>query len=90
MENQKLSELLVKLHAELEQTRSVDDSARKLLQSVMNDIEQLIDHPAEDLSPQRHKLIERLTETLQHFEESHPVLTLTIGSIMDTLSKMGI
>lgn len=31
----------------------------------------------------------RLTEAVQHFEESHPSLASTLGGLIDTLSQMG-
>ena len=35
-------------------------------------------------------LRERLEAAIQHFETSHPVLTATMGRVMDQLANMGI
>jgi hypothetical protein len=36
------------------------------------------------------QFLERLKESVQHFEASHPSLTLAVGRVIDALSNMGI
>jgi hypothetical protein len=41
-------------------------------------------------SGQQESVIERLTEAAKHFDDEHPTLAGMIGSVIDTLGRMGI
>ena len=90
MKKQKFREMLKQLHNELEGIHSIDDSGRELLRILMKDIQQILDQSTEGQSSQHNKLIKQLTEAIDYFEESHPVLVLRIKKMIDTLSNMGI
>ena len=70
-----------------------DELARRLaeLQAELEHVQRNIDSVLErsDESGQR-SLRERLETAIQHFETSHPVLTATMGSVMDQLANLGI
>ena len=90
MERQKFLDMLDQLHNELEVTHSIDDKSRELLRSVMNDIQQLLEQSSEDSLSQRNTAIGQLTNTIHHFENSHPTLVSIIRNLIDTLSNIGI
>ena len=78
---------LAELHAELARTQSVDPEARELLEHVRRDIESVLERSDE---PGRSSLRARLEAAIEHFERSHPVLTATMGRVMDQLANLGI
>jgi Domain of unknown function (DUF4404) len=78
---------LEELQAELARTQSLDPKSRELLADVGRDIESVL---ARSDEPAHGSLRERLEAAIQHFETSHPVLTATMGRVMDQLANMGI
>jgi len=82
-----LERRLGELHAELARTQSVDPKSRELLADVQRDIESVLGRSDE---PGQRTLRERLEAAIEHFETSHPVLTATMGRVMDQLANMGI
>ena len=87
---QRLRELLEELHGELEQDQSVGDEPRDLLQTVMGDIRERLDRGVDEASDWPTSLGDRLRESPEHFGESHPTMTKTVGRVLDALSNMGI
>ncbi|MGB6044014.1 MAG: DUF4404 family protein [Pirellulales bacterium] len=94
-EREKLNKTIQQLHTELASIENVDEEVQALLQSAVDEIQQAIQQPdpasppdttADDSST----ISGRLSEAAQHFEESHPTLTGIIGSVIDSLSRMGI
>lgn len=90
MDNPQLRETLEELHAELERTRSVDEESRQKLQHLMNDIQAILDTSGEVPAHHYESLGDRLRESLEHFEDSHPRLTLSIGKVLDNLAAIGL
>ena len=90
MEEKQFRQMLKQLHKELENTHSVNDSARELLYTVKNDIQQILNKSAEYKGQQHPKLIKQLTATIHYFEKSHPKLALALKQVIDILSNMGI
>jgi predicted component of type VI protein secretion system len=82
-----LERRLNELHAELTRTQSVDPESRELLEHVRRDIESVLERS--DERGQR-TLRGRLEAAIEHFETSHPVLTATMGRVMDQLANLGI
>jgi len=82
-----LERRLEELHAELARTQNVDPKSRELLADVQRDIETVL---ARSQEPAQGSLRQRLEAAIQHFETSHPVLTATMGRVMDQLANMGI
>ncbi len=78
-----LREALERLHAELEQTKTMDPESRQLLQHLQNDIQTMLRQPN---ARSRASLGRRLNDALAHFEETHPDLTLTIKQVLDNLA----
>ena len=87
---ERLRELLEELHGELEQDHSVGEQPRDLLRTVMGDIQERLDRDTDEAQDWPSSLGDRLRESLEHFGESHPRVTSTVGRVLDALSNMGI
>lgn len=88
MEKQKLQELLVQLHGELEQTETVDEGTGKVLSDLKKDISRLVQEDAA-IEDEQEGLTERLNDAIGHFEEDHPKLSMVIQHVLDSLARMG-
>ena len=90
MEKVPLHETLQQLQRELEHTEEIEDTTRELLQSLMGDIQKVLEGTSGQSSPQHRSLIERLKDATEHFEDAHPRLTTAVGGVIEALSNMGI
>jgi uncharacterized coiled-coil DUF342 family protein len=90
MKKQKLHKTIKELRAELEKTQPADDHVRGHIQRLLLEIDALTDETGEIPSQRYQQFLERLRESVQHFEESHLSLTLAVGRVIDALSNMGI
>lgn len=89
MNDQNLRELLERLRNELATTEVTDEAGRERLRRLEADIRDLLersDEPAETDDP----MLERLQDSIDHFEETHPQLTLMLSQMMTILSNAGI
>ena len=86
MTDQKLTQLLEQLHGELSNATGLDDKSRELLRALNADIESLLERSGES----RASLLERLEESIERFEESHPALTATLAQLLNALNNAGI
>ena len=80
---------LERLHEELEQIDSVDENDQQLLQTLMSDIQKLIDS-GERQKDVSERLGEGLKDGIELFEASHPQATMLMARVIDALQKMGI
>ena len=87
--NQNLRDLLERLHSELEQTESVDETGNEMLDHLDRDIRALLQRSGRKKEPDE-PVLERLQETIEHFETTHPSLTQTLSEMMTILSNAGI
>ena len=96
---EKLRSTIDQLHAELADMDVVDEEAKQLLQSAVSDIHTALEQgeppgapspAAEPEAPESHSIVGRLSEAARRYEDSHPTLSGIIGSIIDTLGRMGI
>lgn len=88
MADKKLTKLLEQLHTELDGTDAVDEKGRDLLRALNADIEELLERSEGGRSDD--SLLERLQESIDHFEVTHPALTSALSHIMTALSNAGI
>jgi uncharacterized protein DUF4404 len=79
-----LRALLAELHARLSHASSVDAGSRKLLKTVLHDIESTLDKSG-SLEPEP-----RLEALAAKFDADHPTLAATLRQIIDTLGRAGI
>jgi hypothetical protein len=90
MDKQEFREQIQRLHNQLQHLRSADESERQLLQLLNSDIQALLEHKEDYERHHYDSLGERLRETIEKIEASHPNLTLLMGQIADALAKIGI
>lgn len=91
----KLRSTIDELHAELAAMDQVDEGVRSLLTSAVADIHAALEKdelPAAEQGDEQEdsSIVGRLTQAARHYEDSHPTLSGILGSIIDTLSNMGI
>ena len=89
MTDQNLRELLEKIHRELEQTEVTDQAERERLRHLEADIRSLLERSDEDDFDDE-SMLERLQDSVDHFETSHPQLTMMLSQMMTILSNAGI
>lgn len=89
MTDQNLRELLEKLHQELEHIDTTDEQGREMLHHLDSDIRNLLKRSGEQPEVDE-PMLERLQDTIDHFETTHPSLTLTLSQMMTILSNAGI
>ena len=85
----KLRATVTELQEELRNLDTKDAQARVLLESALDEISSAL-HANESGSLTQGSLLDRLRESAQHFEESHPALTRAVGNVADALSRLGI
>lgn len=86
MPEKELSELLQKVHAELDDGDALSDEERVLLTELMADVRSRLGE--EDDA--EHGLGDRLDDAVEQFTQSHPTLAFALRRIMDVLARMGI
>jgi len=87
--SQDLRELLERLHNELEQADFVDEKGDEMLRHLDADIRSLLARSGKTAETDQ-PMLGRLQDTIDHFETTHPSLTLTLSEIMTILSNAGI
>ena len=83
-----LTEVLRKLRSEIAALSNEDESSRKKLESLADDLEKRLITP--DHEDSHEGLADRLKDSILFFEVSHPALTATLNDIMVKLGNMGI
>ena len=89
MTDQNLRELLEKLHQELEQTQNLDEEGNEMLRHLDTDIQQLLKRSGAKVEADE-PVLERLQDTIDHFEATHPRLTNVLSEMMNILNNAGI
>jgi uncharacterized protein DUF4404 len=87
MANEERRKLLEEFRNQVAQAESLDDEGRNLLLSLDKEIHKLMEDETADTPD---NVLEQLQESIEHFEETHPTLTLTLSQIMTVLSNAGI
>jgi hypothetical protein len=90
MNNAVLKEHLKNLHQELTTAEVVDEDSQRLLEEIQDDVQVLLAHKGNTPSPQHATIKDRLAESARHFNSSHPALSATIRTVVNTLNNMGI
>lgn len=88
MTDTKLTQLLEHLRRELSAAGTVDDRGRDLLRALTADIEALLERS--ETHEKDEPLLERLQESIDHFEDKYPSLTNAISSLLTFLNNAGI
>jgi uncharacterized protein involved in exopolysaccharide biosynthesis len=86
-ETEKLKTTLAALHTQLSQLDELDSATRDDLAAALAEIQTALTNKT---LPTGKPLMRRLGEAARHFEDSHPALATSIGSLIDTLGRSGI
>lgn len=90
MDNKSLKKELEQLHAELKNTQPGDQAQRDSLEQLINDVQDSLASSGE-IDPELHtSLTARLTQAIELFEISHPLLTAQMDKLLEILSSAGI
>ncbi len=87
---EKLKDSLEKLHNELKNAEELDNDSRTALKELMNDIQMILNKSEEKIGKEHHNILERLKESSQKFELTHPELAGAINIVISSLSNLGI
>jgi hypothetical protein len=88
MTDNNLRTLLAGLHDELQRTESVDEKGRDLLRALDADIRALLERSGEAGTDD--SVLERFQSAMDHFEITHPKLTMALSEMMNALNNAGI
>jgi hypothetical protein len=89
MTDKNLRELLEQLHSELERTEVTDEAGQERLRHLEADIRRLRERTGGESNVDE-PMLERLQDSIDHFEDTHPQLTMMISQMMTILSNAGI
>jgi chaperonin cofactor prefoldin len=90
MDDQELQKLIESLHEEIQNAQSVDEKGRELLEHLEADIRKLLTQAGGVSHPVHPSTLQRLQEGLDHFEVTHPTLTIQLSRVLEALSNVGI
>jgi uncharacterized protein DUF4404 len=89
MTDQNLRELLEKVHNELERAETMDEKGREMLRHLDADIRTLLKRSGTKVEADE-PMLERLQDTIDHFETAYPRLTMMLSEMMTILSNAGV
>ncbi len=87
MSNEKIQELLAKLHEEIEATK-IDADTRFLMQELDSDIVDLLD--SSSTTDDAKSVLERAKQLETRFSTNYPAAERFIREIIDALARMGV
>jgi hypothetical protein len=90
MDDQELRKLIESLHAEIQKTHTVDEKGQELLVDLEADIRKLLGQTGGAAAPVHPSTLRRMEEGLDHFEVTHPTLTILLSKLLEALSNVGI
>ena len=88
MSDNKVKDLLARLHKELENTENVDSETLQMVRDLDEDIHRLVESDAG--SDDIESVLDRATSVETRFAVDHPVAERFLREIMDALAKVGI
>jgi hypothetical protein len=90
MDDHELRKLIEQLHAEIQNTQALDKKGQELLAHLESDIRELLNRTEGKGEPVRPSTVQRLEESLDHFEATHPDLAKLLFNLLESLSNAGI
>jgi hypothetical protein len=91
--DQEIRRMLIQLHDELEHTQTLDESEQVMMRHLMNDIQEMLARTEHQKNPRYQPsstFVDRLEESVETLEVSHPTLSSLIRKALDTLNVAGI
>jgi hypothetical protein len=86
MSEESLRALVASLRSELARTHDLDADARDVLHSLAQEVEAVLQSPPTGSGAMEPGLRDRLADRVRELEASHPKLSETVGTIVDTLA----
>ena len=86
MSEESLTVLVAGLRSELARAHDLDAKARDELHGLAREVEAVHQGPPAETRPAEPSLRDRLADRVRELEVSHPKLSSTVGSIVDTLA----
>ena len=90
MANEERLKMLEEFRNQVAQAEPLDEEDRILLLSLDKEIQRLVDRSEDETDDTPDTVLEQLQESIEHFEQTHPTLTLTLSQMMTVLSNAGI
>jgi phosphoglycerate-specific signal transduction histidine kinase len=89
MSIEKLRTTVSELEQVLRGIKSLDKESRQALEQAVQEIRAALQQETQS-EADRQSLVERLRESVERFESTHPSLTAVLGRLIDGLAQMGI
>ena len=86
--NEERRKVLEEFRNQVAQTEDLDEEGRILLSSLDKEIHDLLESSEDVDTPDT--VLEQLQESIEHFEDTHPSLTMTLSQMLTVLSNAGI
>jgi hypothetical protein len=90
MSDEKLRAVVDEIQAQLAEAQGLSPATRRSLEVLVRDLEALAGRPAGVPPEDGDRLRDRLTDAVRRLEASHPVLSTTLGNVVDTLAFFGL
>lgn len=104
LETDQLRETLAQLHQQLAKARPLEADVETRLRKAVEEIQEALesqsapsgsdqsasDQPSGERPHDEPSLVDRLRESAEHFEHSHPTISGTLGRLVDVLAQLGI
>jgi len=87
MNSKKIEEMLTNLRQELEEIEPLEGAQSQALESLKQELDRYLELAEQD---SLHSLWERLRQSVEYFEESHPKLTAAINEAINILVSSGV
>ena len=87
MANEERRKVLEEFRNQVAATENLDEKGRTLLQSLNAEIDRLSEDEAADTPD---NVLEQLQESIEHFQDTHPSLTMSLSQMLTALSNAGI
>jgi polyhydroxyalkanoate synthesis regulator phasin len=85
--DQDIRGILTQLHEELERTQTLDENEQAMMRHLMSDIQATLARSGHQPTS---SFVDRLEESVEVLEVSHPTLSSLIRKTLDTLNMAGI
>lgn len=86
-DRQQLLATVAQLKRQLDEVQGLDPATQARLRATLADLEATL---AGQKPAQQPRIGQQLAQAAREFEQSHPILAGTVGSVIDALARMGI
>jgi hypothetical protein len=90
MSDPKLRAVVDEIQAQLASAQGLHPGQRRSLEELVRDLEALADSPSAATTAGSESLRDRLTDAVRRLEASHPMLSTTLGNVVDALAFFGL